>query len=232
MKFEKPSYVGDPINAVRIFNEKEVDELTLLDIEAGSRGTGPDFARISSIVDEAFMPVAYGGGIATVDQVRDLISLGVEKVVINSAMFRDPTVVQQAADLAGSQAVVVSVNVRRDWLGRHRVHDLATRSDAGVSIPDHLRAAVAAGAGELFINDMSRDGTGSGFDLDLVRAAASSVSVPVIVCGGAGTLEHMRQAVEAGASAVAAGSMFVYVGKYRAVMINYPQYDVLRSLFR
>lgn len=231
IKFANPSYVGDPINAVRIFNDKEVDELALLDIEASRGGHEPNYDRIGGIVDEAFMPVAYGGGIRTLDQVKRLISLGVEKVVINTGMLRGADVVRAASESLGAQAVVVSINVRRDWRGRHRVYDAVEGADTNVSLSDHVQAAVAAGAGELFLNDVVRDGTGTGYDLDLLRAVAASVDVPVIACGGAGTLDHIRAAVAAGASAAAAGSMFVYMGKHRAVMINYPEYRILQQLF-
>ena len=228
--FRNPSYVGDPINAVRIFNEKEVDELLLLDIEASRLGRDPDYDRIRDIVDEAFMPVAYGGGVGGIDQVRRLVQLGVEKVVINTTALRSLDVVSEAAELLGRQAVVVSINVRKDWLGRARVYDSSMRADAAVELDEHVARAVAAGAGEIFINDVNRDGTGKGLDADLIRRVAEAVEVPVIASGGAGTLEHLRDAVRAGASAVAAGSMFVYVGKHRAVMINYPDYATLRAL--
>lgn len=231
IRFQNPGYVGDPINAVRIFNDKEVDELVLLDIEASRLNRDPAYDQIRDIVDEAFMPVAYGGGLRDIEQVRRLVGLGVEKIIVNNAMLQSPALVHAAAEIFGRQAVSVSINVRRDWRGRPRVYDAAQRRDASVSLQAHVLSATAAGAGELFLNDVNRDGTGSGFDLDLIREVASSVDVPVVACGGAGTLEHLRAAVSAGASGVAAGSMFVYVGKHRAVMITYPEYKTLQSLF-
>jgi cyclase len=229
--FANPSYVGDPINAVRIFNEKEVDELILLDIEASRQGRAPDFEQIASIVDEAFMPIAYGGGVASLAHAERLVTLGVEKIVINTAALDSWDVVRAIADRFGSQAMAVAVDVRKDWRGRYRVYHAASGVTTDVLALDHARAAVAAGAGELFINDVTRDGTGNGYDLELIRSIAASVDVPLIACGGAGTLEHLRAAVDAGASATAAGSLFVYVGRHRAVMINYPQYSVLQRLF-
>jgi len=229
--FSDPKYVGDPINTMRIFNEKEVDELILLDIEASRRGREPNYAQIQGIVSEAFMPIAYGGGITRVEQAQKLVSLGVEKVVVNTAALQSFDLVRSMADRLGSSSTVVSVDVKKDWLGRYRVFNPATKKGMNRDPVSHVQQAVAAGSGEIFINDVLRDGTGAGYDLELLHRVAESVDVPVIACGGAGTLEHLREAVFAGASAVAAGSMFVYVGKHRAVMINYPKRDILEGIF-
>jgi cyclase len=229
--FEKPAYVGDPINAVRIFNEKEVDELVLLDIEASGTGVEPKYADIEEVVSEAFMPIAYGGGVRSVEQARRLVGLGVEKIVLNTAVLERPELMRAVADQLGSSSAVVSINVKKDWRGRYRVYDSARRTNTGHDLLEHARRCVAEGAGEVFINDVVRDGTGKGYDLDLIRAVAESVDVPVIACGGAGSLEDFTAAVAAGASAVAAGSMFVYMGRHRAVMINYPGEKILREMF-
>lgn len=231
VRFRDPKYVGDPINVVRIFSEKEVDELILLDIEAGRAGRGPRIERIREIVDEAFMPIAYGGGIRELDQARRLVSLGVEKVIVNGALIDRPELVRELADTIGSQGVVAAVDVGRDLLGRFRVFDHGRGRITGLDPVSHVQRAVELGAGEIFVNDVSRDGTGKGFDLDLIKTVAGAVGVPVIVCGGAGDLSHLRAAVDAGASAVAAGSLFVYVGRHRAVMINYPNLPRLKELF-
>jgi imidazole glycerol-phosphate synthase subunit HisF len=231
VQFAAPKYVGDPINAVRIFNDKEVDELILLDIDASRRGGDLDYERIRDIVSEAFMPVTYGGGIRTVQQAQTLVSVGVEKIVVNTAALHDMNLVRGIADRLGSSSTVVAVDVKKDWLGRYTVYSAAAGKATGKEPIEHLKEAVDAGAGELFVNDVARDGTCKGYDLDLVRKVTSAVNVPVIASGGAGMLEHLREAVSAGASAVAAGSMFVYVGKHRAVMINYPPYQVLQELF-
>ena len=228
--FREPRYVGDAINTVRIFNEKEVDELILLDIEASRAGREPDYARIADIVDEAFMPIAYGGGVRSLEQAGKLIGIGIEKIVVNTAAIDDPTIVSAIADRFGSQAVVVSIDVRRNWLGRFRVCRTAGGGSTRIDVEAHAQASVAAGAGELMLNDVLRDGTGRGYDLDLIRSVAGRVDVPVIACGGAGSLAHLGEAVKAGASAVAAGSLFVFVGRHRAVMINYPSDDALRGL--
>lgn len=222
-KFKDPVYVGDPVNAVRIFSEKEVDELVVLDIDASREGREPNYELVAEIAGECFMPVAYGGGIRTFDQVRRLIRSGVEKVVINSAALESTDVITAAAEMFGSQAVVAGIDVRKPLLGGYKVVGKSATVEAKVKLDDHLRRVVEAGAGEILLNSVDRDGTMAGYDLDLIRGVTRQVQVPVVACGGAGTVEHLRQAVhEAGASAVSAGSMFVFHGKLRAVLINYP----------
>lgn len=231
VQFRNPSYVGDPINAIKIFNDKEVDELVLLDITASAQGRGPSFELIEEIASECFMPLGYGGGIRTLDDIRRILATGVEKVILNSAALADPALIEAAARAAGSQSVVVSIDAKKKLLGGYEVYaangSRGTRRDPA----EFAREMQQRGAGEILINSIDRDGTQKGFDLELIRRVAAAVSVPVVACGGAGTLEHLREATAAGASAVAAGSMFVYVGKHRAVLINYPQYRELEKLF-
>ena len=231
IQFKNPSYVGDPINAIKIFNDKEVDELVLLDITASVQGRGPSFELIEEIASECFMPLGYGGGIRSLDDIRRILATGVEKVILNSAALSDPALIEAAARAAGSQSVVVSIDAKKKLLGGYEVYGAngsrGTRRDPAV----FAREMQERGAGEILVNSIDRDGTQKGFDLELIRRVAEAVSVPVVACGGAGTLEHLREAVGAGASAVAAGSMFVYVGKHRAVLINYPQYRELEKLF-
>lgn len=222
-KFKDAVYVGDPINAVRIFSEKEVDELVVLDIGASRGGREPNYDLIAEIAGECFMPVAYGGGIRSLDQVRRLIRSGVEKVVINSAACESMQVISDAAQVFGSQAVMAAVDVRRGLLGGYRVVAKSATIETKLRLEDHVKALVKAGAGEIFLNSVDRDGTMAGYDLDLIRFVAGKITVPLVACGGAGAIDHLRTAVaDAGASAVAAGSMFVFHGKHRAVLINYP----------
>jgi imidazole glycerol-phosphate synthase subunit HisF len=222
-RFKDPVYIGDPVNAVRIFSEKEVDELVLLDIDASREQRDPDYELIAEIAGECFMPVAYGGGVRTLDQVRRLIRSGVEKVVVNSAACQSTAVLREAADVFGSQAVVAAVDVRKPLLGSWRVLARSGTVDTGLALDAHVQALVAAGAGELLVNNSDRDGMMAGFDLELIRRVTSQVNVPVIACGGAGSVQHLREAVQqGGASAVAAGSLFVFHGRHRAVLINYP----------
>jgi cyclase len=230
-RFSQPKYVGDPINAVRIFNEKETDELMLLDIEASGEGRDPDFDLIEQIAGECFMPLCYGGGIRSVDDAKRLFGLGVEKVAVQSAFLRDPAILREIADHAGEQAVVASIDVRTNWLGRRKV-----RLPNGIQ-PRHtdwrglMRDAVAHGAGEILIQSVDRDGTLSGLDLPLIAEASALVDVPLIAAGGAASLDDIRAAVGAGASAVAAGAFFVFHGPHRAVLITYPRYDELEALW-
>ena len=232
IRFKDPKYVGDPINAVKIFNEKEVDELIFLDITATREQREPPFAIIEQIASECFMPVAYGGAVTSVEQAARIIALGIEKIVINAAALRTPELVRRLSDRIGASSTVVGIDVKKDLFGRYRVYDHSRQKTIDSSPAEQATRMAAAGAGEIFLNDVTRDGTGAGFDLDLVRHVTSAVDVPVIVCGGAGGLEDLRLATTAGASAVAAGSLFVYMGKHRAVMINYPSYAVLQELFQ
>jgi cyclase len=223
-KFRDPKYVGDPINAVKIFNDKEVDEIIVLDVEATAERREPDYARIEDIASECFMPLCYGGGINSVDQMRHLQRIGVEKVCLNSAAFRTPELVQAACDTLGASSVVASIDARRSFLGRnYEVCIDAGRTNTKVDPIAHAKRMAELGVGEILINSIDRDGTMGGYDVELVSRVSSSVDVPVIACGGCGSIEDMRQVVqEGGVSAVAAGSVFVFHGKHRAVLINYP----------
>jgi cyclase len=230
-KFNQPKYVGDPINAIRIFNDKEVDELMVLDIDASRRQREPDFALIEEFAGECFMPLCYGGGVNDVEQARRLFALGVEKVCLQTAALRDPSLISRIAERFGSQAVIVSVDVKHDWLGRPRLYSSTTGKTLDMPWQEFIRRSVEAGAGEIVLNAVDRDGVMKGMDLRLIAEATASTSVPVIAIGGAGSLAHMKEAVEAGASAVSAGAFFVFQGPHRAVLITYPRYRELELLF-
>lgn len=232
VKFKNARYVGDPINAVRIFNEKEVDEVVFLDIGSAGARTAPDFDLLADIASEAFMPFSYGGGITSVGQVKRLYALGVEKVVLNTAAADQPRLVSEAAALAGSSGVVVSMDVRRSWLGAYTVRVAGGTRDLKREPAAYARAMEQLGAGEILLNAIDRDGTREGYDLELVRRVSEAVSIPVVVAGGAGEVRHFREATEAGASALAAGSMFVFHGKHNAVLITYPEYEELDKVFK
>lgn len=231
-KYKAAVYVGDPVNAVRIFSDKEADEIVILDIDASRLGQEPNYELIAEMAGEAFMPVAYGGGIRSLEQIRRLIRSGVEKVVINSLATESIDLIREAVDVFGSQAIVGGVDVRRKMLGGFSVVAKSATVVTRLNLQEHIQSLVQAGVGELFINDVNRDGAMAGYDLDLVRTVAKA-PVSVVVCGGAGTMQHLSQAVhEGGASAVAAGSMFVFHGKHRAVLINYPKANELEMVFR
>lgn len=222
-RFKEPRYVGDPTNAIRIFNDKEVDELILLDITASREGRGPAFGAIRDFASECFMPVGYGGGIRSLADAREVLALGIEKIIVNTMALHRPELVAEISREFGAQAVVVSIDARKKLLGGYEVMAAGGTEKTGLSPVDHARRMVELGAGEIFLNAIDRDGTGSGYDIALVRSVAQAVTVPVIACGGAGSLADFGAAVTDGhASAVAAGSMFVFHGKHRAVLISYP----------
>ena len=232
VRFKAPKYVGDPRIAVKLFNDKGADELVLLDITATVEKRRPNFKLIEEIAGECFMPLAYGGGIRSEDDVRTLFNLGVEKVIINTRAVEDPGFVTQAARVHGSQSIVVSIDAKRDLFGRYRVVTEDGRRKTKLDPVTLAQDMAKAGAGEVLINSIDQDGTRKGYDIELIRAVATGVDVPVIACGGAGKLEDLRQVVKEGrASAAAAGSMFVFQGPYRAVLITFPEDGTLRSLF-
>lgn len=221
-QFDNPQYVGDPINAVRIFNEKYVDELIFLDITASRTGGEPDYDLISRISTECFMPLCYGGGVRTLEQATRLIAAGVEKISINSSAIDNPDLINTLANEFGSSSIVASIDVKRDKFGRSMVFHPGKRFLTNLDPIDHAQALASAGAGEIFVNDVDRDGELSGFNLEVIRNISERVRIPVVACGGAANLNHMRDAVDVGASAAAAGSMFVFYGPHRAVLITYP----------
>ncbi|MER2511534.1 MAG: AglZ/HisF2 family acetamidino modification protein [Nitrosomonas ureae] len=231
LKFANPKYVGDPINAIRIFNDKEVDELMVLDIGASKEHRAPNFAMIEQFASECFMPLCYGGGIRTIAQAQQLFSLGVEKICLQTAVLEDLSLVTRLADRFGSQAVLVSLDIKRNWLGKPYLYAAATGKTVKQPWLEFSKRVVGAGAGELVVSAVDRDGTLIGMDLDLIREACVDLPVPVIAMGGAGSLADIKAATDAGASAVAAGAYFVFHGPHRAVLITYPQYHELENLW-
>ena len=230
VKFKDPTYVGDPINAVRIFNEKEVDELLVLDVDASRVGREPNYDLIEQFAGECFMPLGYGGGISSVEQAGRLFSIGVEKVSVQTAALDDLSLVTEIAALYGNQSVIVSIDVKKNLVGQHKLYTAASGKTLRRDWKSFLTEAVAAGAGEILVNSVDRDGTLSGMDLPLIEAAAALCTIPLIACGGIGSLADIKAAVTAGASAVAAGAFFVYYGPHRAVLITYPKYNDLIDL--
>nr|WP_227494078.1 AglZ/HisF2 family acetamidino modification protein [Ramlibacter pallidus] len=230
VRFAEPKYVGDPVNAVKIFNEKEVDELLLLDITATVEKRDPNFELIADIAGECFMPLGYGGGVGSIDQIRKLHRMGVEKVCLNSSAFRNPRLVQESCDMFGSSSIVAAIDVKKTLFGKHEVWIDSGRTNTREDPVRHAEKLAELGVGEILVNSIDRDGTMSGYDAALLKKVASAVDTPVIACGGAGTLDHIREALQAGVSAAAAGSMFVFHGKHRAVLINYPPPETLAQL--
>lgn len=231
VQFKDARYIGDPINAVRIFNRKEVDELVFLDITATPGNSEPPVGLISKISDECDMPLAYGGGIRTIGQIKGLFKAGVEKVVVNSHAFMDPAFIKEASDMFGSQSIVVSMDVKQHRDGRYEAYTHGGAKPAGKEPVDAAVMFEGLGAGEIFLNSIDRDGTMGGYDVGLIKEVSESVSIPVIACGGAGKMGDFCDAIyKGGASAAAAGSYFVYHGRRRAVLINYPTRQDLEKI--
>ncbi len=230
VNFGAPKYVGDPINAVRIFNEKEVDELIVLDIDATTVGREPDYSMIAKSAAECRMPLCYGGGVKTVEQIQHLVSLGVEKIAVSAAFVADPSLVSHASKRVGRQSIVVVLDVRRtarDW----EVYTHNGTRATGCRVSDLARQAEALGAGEVVVNSIDRDGSMNGYDLDLACHLRESISVPMTILGGAGSLQDLGTLVrQFGIVGAAAGSLFVFKGVYRAVLINYPNRAVKDDL--
>jgi cyclase len=229
IKFKNPAYVGDPINAVKIFNEKEIDEIVVLDIDASREGRGPQMQLIREIAGEAFIPLAYGGGITTIEQVKELFFIGVEKVILNYRAITHPEFITQIAQAVGSQSVVVSIDVKKNVWGSYKVYTKGGTENSGEEPIAFAQKMQNAGAGEIFLNVIDRDGTFSGYDLPLIQKMAAVLNIPLIVCGGAGSVNDFKPAILSGASAVAAGSMFVFQGPHRAVLISYPSQKELEE---
>ena len=232
VKFKDFKYVGDPINAVKIFNEKEVDEIVILDIDATREGREPDLEKIKEIASEAFIPLAYGGGITRIEQIKELLFNGIEKVVLNQSALENPALITEAARQFGSQSVVVSIDVKKNLFGSYKVYQHSRGKNTKKDPLEFAKEAIRLGAGEIFLNSVDLDGTQKGYDLTLVEKIAKEIEVPLIACGGASGVSNFREVIQAGSSACAAGSLFVFQGKHRAVLINYPsQKDLRKEVF-
>jgi len=232
VRFKNPKYIGDPINAIRIFNEKEVDELVFLDITATTENTIPPFDIIEKIASECFMPVCYGGGIRKIEDIEKVFGLGIEKVSIGSYAVEKPIFIKEISKTFGSQSIVICIDVYKGMSGRYEVVTHNGKRKRKLNPVEHAIRMEEMGAGELFVNAVNRDGTMSGYDMELVKSIGDKVKIPVIACGGAGSLKDIRDVIElACASAAGAGSLFVFYGKHRAVLINYPERKALETLF-
>lgn len=231
--FKDPKYVGDPINAVKIFNEKETDELAVFDIDATARGAEPNFKMIANLAVECRMPLCYGGGVKTVEQAKRIVGLGVEKVAISSAAVETPELISAAAQEIGGQSVVVVIDAKKDdRTGEYMAWTHNGTRRAGRSVIAVARQAEALGAGEIVVNSIDNDGRMKGYDLTLARAVREAVRLPITVLGGAGSLADLGKLITAcGVVGAAAGSLFVFKGVYRAVLINYPAPSQKEDLF-
>lgn len=229
VKFKNYKYVGDPINAVKIFNEKEVDEICLLDISASKSNRIPDFDHIAEIVSEAFMPLSYGGGIDDIEHADRLFYAGVEKLTVNKSFHSNPELVDKIAARYGSQSISVSIDSGKNWLGSNYAYINNGKTKTDYTPLELALKAEDHGAGEILLNSISRDGTYQGYELDLIEKITSKVKIPLVACGGAGNLDDFANAIKAGASAVAAGSMFVFQRPNQAVLISYPSVEEIEN---
>ena len=229
-QFRNHRYVGDPINTVKIFNEKEVDELIFLDISA-REGNGPNLRLLKDIASETFMPLAYGGGITKTKQIEELFKLGIEKVILNTESFLNPQLIQDAVSISGAQSIVASLDVKKNIWGQYKVYikngTLNTKEDP----LKHAKNLEQLGVGEIMICSINKEGTRQSYDLQLINSICNTVTVPVIAAGGAGSFSDLKIAIEqTNASALAAGDLFVFRGKHKAVLISYPEAHILNSL--
>ena len=227
--FKNPVYIGDPINAVKIYNEKEVDELIFLDISASVEKRKPPLETIYEIATECFMPFTYGGGIKDLEDAKKIFNLGVEKITINTSAVENPSLITKISRVFGSQSVIVSIDVKKTWKG-YKVFTYSGTKNTGLDPVEWALKAQQMGAGEILLTSIDKEGSMEGYDLDLISKISEKISMPLIAHGGAGELKHIAEGKKAGASALAAGSLFVYQGRIRSVLINYPTKSELIEL--
>jgi len=233
MNFKSPKYVGDPINAVRIFNEKEVDELVFFDIDATVFNKEPDYVLIEKLANQSRMPLCYGGGVKTVQQAQKIFSLGIEKIALSSAVIRNPQLVTQLADRVGSQSVIIVLDIKKKLMGGYEIYTHNGNKSTGINPIKFAKELESFGAGEIIINSIDQDGKMNGYDLNLIGKIAETISIPLTVLGGAGSLADIEKVIEKhGVIGVASGSLFVFKGPYKAVLINYPTQIEKNKIFK
>jgi cyclase len=224
VRFKDHKYVGDPINAVKIFNEKEVDEIIIIDIDATAQSRDPDYKLIEALAAECRMPLCYGGGVKSVEQAQKIFSLGVEKVSISSEAVRNPQLISEIGNRVGSQSIVVVVDVKKNFFGKYEIWTHNATRNTGKDPVDFAKEVEAFGAGEVTINSIDRDGMMKGYDFELIEKVRNAVSLPITVLGGAGTLNDIGNLISKHkVIGAAAGSLFVFKGVFKAVLINYPK---------
>lgn len=233
VNFKNPKYVGDPINAVKIFNEKEVDELAVFDIDATILGKEPNYSLIERLASQSMMPLCYGGGVKTVEQAQRIFSLGIEKIALSSAVLHNPKLITEISDRVGAQSVIVVLDVKKKLLGGYEVYTHNGKKATGVNPFKFVEDAQKLGAGEIVINSIDKDGVMKGYDLDLIAKVREKISLPMTVLGGAGSLQDIEKVIDVhGVIGVAAGSLFVFKGPYKAVLINYPTQLEKNKIFK
>lgn len=233
VNFKNPKYVGDPINAVKIFNEKAVDELAMFDIDATVKGYEPNYSLIERIANQSRMPLCYGGGVKTVEQAQKIFGLGIEKIALSSAILQNPNLITQIADRVGAQSVIVVLDVKKKLFGGYEVYTHNGKKSTGINPFKFIQEVQKLGAGEIIINSIDQDGVMKGFDHALIDKAREQSSLPMTVLGGAGSLNDIKEVIDKHKIiGVAAGSLFVFKGVYKAVLINYPTKEEKETLFK
>ena len=230
-KFKKPTYIGDPINAIKIFNEKEVDELMFLDMDASVQNKEPNYKMIEDIASECFMPLCYGGGVKKVDQMKKIYALGVEKISLSSQAVLNPGLLKEAASIFGNQSVIVTVDIKKDFWGKQKVFINNSKKNTKLNTLEFIKKLEELGSGEIVVNSIDNDGVMNGYDVELLKNIKQNSKIPIIALGGAGKLEHIKEVFDiAKVDAVACGSMFVYQGVLKGVLISYPPYEKIQKL--
>ena len=232
VKFDNPKYVGDPLNAVKIFNEKETDEISIFDIDASVLSIDPNYSLIEKIANQSRMPICYGGGIKKVEQAQKIFKLGVEKIAISSAAVNNPELISQISSKVGSQSVVVVIDVKKKLFGDYEVFIHNGKDKTGIKAVDFAKKAQKFGAGEIIINSIDNDGIMKGYDFKLIDKIRDQITIPLTVLGGAGSLDDIKQVINKyNIIGVAAGSLFVFKGTYKAVLINYPNREIKNQIY-
>ncbi|CAF30639.1 AglZ/HisF2 family acetamidino modification protein [Methanococcus maripaludis] len=224
VKFKDPNYIGDPLNAVRIFNDKEADELFFIDISASKRES-INFDLLKKISSQSFMPLGYAGGIKCLNDAKKIFSIGFEKISLNTIVLKNPDLITEISKIYGSQSVLVTIDVKKNFFGKYYVYNHLKKKITKYNPVDFARKMEVLGAGELVINCVDNDGVMKGYNLKLIGEISKAVKIPIVALGGAGSLKDLDDAINVGASAAGAGSLFIYYGPHKAVLINYPRGD-------
>jgi len=230
-KFKTNKYVGDPINTIKIFNEKEVDEIIVLDISASKNNKEPNFQLIKQLTSECFMPICYGGGIRTIEHANRLFDLGVEKISMQSILFHNLDIAREMCDYFGSQAIVASVDIKRNYFNKYFLYNSSTKQKVNIKIELFIESLQSAGIGEIIVNAVDNDGVMKGVNMELISFINQHLNIPLIAMGGVGKFEDIVSAINSGADAVGVGAYFVFNGPYRAVLISYPKREKLNAAF-
>ena len=229
IKFKNPKYIGDPINAIRLFNDLEVDEIAIIDIDATKNGTSPNIELIKEIASEAFMPMMIGGGVSSINDVEKILGSGVEKVLFNKLFLYNADKIREISNNFGSQSIVVSINIKKDLFGKNRLYDYTSRKFSSLKISDALLKCTELGVGEIIITYVDKDGMQDGLELKCSSNYIKETKLPIVINGGAKSIDDLKKASLLGFSGIAVGSMFVYHGATKGVLINYPSQDILNK---